>query len=100
MYRARLSENSQHVALAHDEIFLAFEFDFCSAILTIEHRIAGFQDHFFVFRSVAHGKHTALQGFLLGCIGNDDTTYCFLFCGRRLDKHSVGQWFDVHNFYV
>jgi len=58
-----LGQYGKHVALAHNEVFLAVEFHFGAAIFAIEHAIAHFEYHFFVFRTSTYGKHFALQGF-------------------------------------
>lgn len=80
----QLSQNSQHITLTHDQIFHAVEFHFSTGIFSVEHGIAGFQYHFFVFGSVAGSQNFTLKRFFLSGVRNDDATSCFSSAGAGL----------------
>lgn len=60
-----LAQHGEHVALAHDDVLFAVQFHFGASVFTVEHLVAGFQYHFFVFRALSHGENFALQGLFL-----------------------------------
>ena len=55
-----LLEYRQNVRLAHDEVFFTFPFQLGAGVFAIKHAVAHGYDHFFVFRTFAHGKHFLL----------------------------------------
>ena len=79
-------------------LFDTLVFQFGTGIFAIQYGIAFFQYHFLVFRTIANGDDFTLKGFLLSCVGNDDTSNCLCFCRGGLYEYAVCQWFNAHNF--
>ena len=76
--RRALSDNAEDVVLAHDQITLSVNFDFCSAVFGDEDLVPLFHgelDDFSVFIAFARSESDDFPflGFFLGGIGNDDT---------------------------
>ena len=83
-----LLDDSEYIALTHDEVFLAFELDFSTGILAIEHGVALFEYHLLVFGAITGCDDSSLKRFFLCGVGDDDATD-FLFCRCRKYEHSV-----------
>lgn len=79
---------SEHIALAHHEIFLAVKLNLCSGIFSIEHDIALLENHLLVLSAVSCGNNLAALWLLFCCVRNDNSTN-FLFCLCREYQYSV-----------
>mgnify|MGYP003483986173 CR=1 FL=1 len=75
--------------MAHDEVLVAFELELGACILAIEYGIAYLYYHLLVFGAVAYGYYFALEGFLLGGVGDDDAADGLLFGRCGYYEHAV-----------
>ena len=82
--KGALSPNGQDVALAHDEVFVSVKFELGTSILAVKHGVAHLHDHLLVLGAITYGYYFALEGFLFGGVGDDDTADGLLFgrCGH------------------
>ncbi|CCX43770.1 putative uncharacterized protein [Prevotella sp. CAG:1031] len=78
-------DNCQNIALAHDKIFIAVEFDFSACIFAVEDFVTFLKHHLFIFGTVAGCKNFAFKGFFLCGIRDNNTCHRYFLGGSRLD---------------
>ena len=81
-------DHCEHIALAHHQILNALELELCATVLAVEHFVALFQDHCFILCTLSYGLDSAMKGFLLSGIRNDNTTNLLL-CRCWQYQHTV-----------
>ena len=92
---AVLRDDGECIGLAHDEVFLAIEFEFGTGVFAIQHFVAYLENHGFVFGSFAGCEDLTAERFLLCGIGDNNAGNCFFFCGFGLDNNPVSLWFNL-----
>jgi hypothetical protein len=102
MMRRALSDNSEDVVLAHDQITLSVNFHFCSPVFGDEDLVPLFHgelDDFSVFIAFARSEsdYFPFLGLFLSGIGNDDTALFYFLLFERVHEHTIAERLDVHN---
>src|SRR6516225_9435678 len=85
---------AQHLVLAQDQVFLIVDLDFGAGIFAEEDALARLdvqRDHFTLvgLLAVADSHHFTLLRFLLGCVGNDDSSLHSFLLFNTLDQDAV-----------
>lgn len=62
-------DNSENIALTHDEVLCAVELKLCTRILAIEDFVTLFKDHLLILSAVTGGNHLAVLRFLFAVSG-------------------------------
>src|SRR5215212_5944692 len=103
--RARATDDSENLVLAHDEQFLAVDLDFGATVLAEQDAVAGLHVQrlacavlqVFAF---ADGDDLALLRLLLRRVRDDDAAAHLLALFNAFHDHAVVQWLNIdrHNF--
>ena len=96
IYDKRLLDNSEDIALSHDNVFILIQFYFCSGIFGIDYLIAGLNFHLDLlavhYAAGAYCYDFRLLRFLFGLSGQYDAGFGCLLFSQLFQYNSVSKW--------